>query len=78
MGYNAIGISEEIIDYNGNPGRELYFSISNGKAYGFWRSYIIENKQYSLTVFIKSESLFNASTSKFLNSFKLIDEKSYR
>jgi hypothetical protein len=72
VGYNATKITEEIIEYNGNPGRELYFSISNGQLYGFWRSFIINNKQYSLIVFTKESRLFNSSTLRFLNSFKMI------
>jgi hypothetical protein len=71
LGYNATIITEEIINYNGNPGRELYFFINDSKIYGFWRSYIIDNKQYSLNVFTRSKDLFNFSTKRFLNSFKM-------
>ena len=71
LGLGATKIREKKIEYNGYPGRELYYYNKSLGAYFTTRVYIIEGKQYHFTVITDKENLANKSITKFFESFIL-------
>lgn len=71
---NASRLSEKTINFNGHPGKELYYYMASQDVYFTTRMYIIDGKQYSLTVITDKNNLINPSITKFFNSFKIGNE----
>ncbi|WP_303917888.1 hypothetical protein [Draconibacterium sediminis] len=72
---NASRIYEKKINFSGFPGKELYYSMDSQEAYFTTRMYVINGKQYSMTVITNKNNLVNKSITKFFESFKLINNK---
>jgi hypothetical protein len=71
ISFNASRLSERKININGYPGKELYYYMASQGAYFTTRMYIIDGKQYSLTVITDKNNLFNQLIINFFDSFKL-------
>jgi len=75
VSFNASKLSDKKININGFPGKELYYYMASQAVYFTTRMYIINGKQYSLTVISDKNNLANKSITKFFNSFKIINNK---
>jgi len=75
LALNATRIWEQKIEFNGFHGIELYYYMASQEAYFTTRMYIINGRQYSLTVITDKNNLINESITKYFNSFKLINNK---
>ncbi|MBD80066.1 MAG: hypothetical protein CL840_14230 [Crocinitomicaceae bacterium] len=71
MVYNVHGrlMSEQIIDLNGFPGREVKIDFKEGLAVIRLRIYMVNEKLYMLQVITLAQKDFNTSIFRFLNSF---------
>ena len=76
LALNASRIWERNIEFNGYSGKELYYYMASQEVYFTTRMYIINGRQYGLTVITDKNNLINKSITKFFNSFKLINTKS--
>jgi hypothetical protein len=64
---------ERIIDLNGIPGRHYYMTVDGSNAKTQNNIYYHNGVFYRLTVVTKEGNLFNKSISKFMDSFKILD-----
>jgi hypothetical protein len=70
---NATLEYENIIDSLDYPGRELYLTIDGSKIKARYRMYFNNGIMYKLTVLTKDGKHFNKSITRFLNSFKILN-----
>jgi hypothetical protein len=75
LGLNASRLWEQNIEFNGFHGKELYLYMASQEVYFTIRMYIINGRQYSLTVITDKNNLINKSITKYFDSFKLINNK---
>ncbi len=66
---------EYVIDTLGYPGRDLYLSIGGSTTKIYHRILFKDGILYKLTVITDGDHLFNKSISKFIQSFKILDQK---
>ncbi len=75
IAFNASRIIEKKIDFNGFPGKELYYYMASREIYFTTRMYIINGKQYSMTVLTDKNNLVNKSITNYFNSFKILNNE---
>ncbi len=71
--FNAQIIYNKKIQYNGYPGREIYYLIPNQKVYFTERTYLIDGEQYVMSVLTDKNRLIDSSIKKFFDSFQILD-----
>ncbi|MCC6424403.1 MAG: toll/interleukin-1 receptor domain-containing protein [Phycisphaerales bacterium] len=74
---NAAGsvLSDENIQLNGYPGREVRMSIKDGKMLGQGRFFLVRNRLFIVLCVTDRQHGFSANIHKFLNSFTLDEEE---
>lgn len=72
---NGVIIENNKIQFESFPGRDFTISLQNGVAIMRGKSYLINNTLYSLNVIEPINNKTNKSTSKFLDSFRLLESR---
>ncbi len=66
-------ISEKVIQYKNHPGREIKFSLLDGKAMIRAKYYLVRNRLYQILVVAPPADLYNKNLQTFYDSFKLTE-----
>lgn len=66
---------EKIIDTLSYPGRDLYFTIDDSSLKARYRMFFNNGIFYTLTVITEDGKHFNKSITRFLNSFKILENR---
>lgn len=70
---NGVLLSEKDIEIQGYPGKEIQIGYQGGVIIINMRQYLVKNRTYILQVMTPKEKQDNEFTTKFFESFKLIE-----